>query len=553
MLAYFDPQPARGELPARLPSPFAAAPHPLARRAADELVAALADRPPDPTGGKMFGVLVVEDAAGRLGYLRAFSGMLHGGWDAPGFVPPAFDAAARAAFWPAGEAALGVLAARIAALEAEAAPPREELAVLDARIAAEAAALRERHAANRAARHAAREAGAEAAARAALDRASRADGAEQRAQRAAHRAEREPVAARVAVAEAALAAVEHERAELSRGLLERLQDTYELADARGVRRSLRALFAPAPPPGGAGDCAAPKLLAHAYREGLRPIAFAELWWGPPPLAGVRHAGRFYPACRGKCGPILAHMLGGLDAEPPPVFGADGVSVVAADPVVAATTSPDSLRIIYEDAWLVVADKPAGLLTVPGRARELADCLLARLRARYPEHPDLLVAHRLDLDTSGLVVAAKDRATHAALQRLFASRRIDKRYDAVIEGAPPGDHGVVDLPLRVDLDDRPRQIHDPVHGKPAVTEWRVVARLAGGRTRVALVPHTGRTHQLRVHAAHPLGLDAPIAGDRLYGRAPASAGIGADPGPLLLRAVSLAFEHPATGRAIHLTA
>ena len=578
MLASFDPQPARGELPARFPSPFAGAPHPLARRAAAELLAVLGRRPPEPSGGKMFGVLVVEDAGGRIGYLRAFSGMLDGRWHAPGFVPPAFDAEARDAFWPAGEAGLGVLADRLDALDAEAAPLRRALAALDARLAAEAAALRAGHAANRAHRHAAREAaGIDAAARRALDQASRADGAAHRAQRAAHRAAREPAAAQLAVLDGARAALDRERAARSRGLLERLQDTYELADARGERRSLRAMFAPHEPPGGAGDCAAPKLLAHAYREGLRPLALAELWWGPPPLAGGRHEGRFYPACRGKCGPILAHMLGGLDAEPPPIFGAPPpasgagavgtIGAVASSPESAAggdeaveaaeaATAPPllggppagELRVVYEDAWLVVVDKPAGLLTVPGLVRELADCVLARLRARHPEHPDLLVAHRLDLDTSGLVVAAKDLATHAALQRLFANRQIDKYYDAILDGIPRGDRGVIDLALRVDLDDRPRQIHDPIHGKPAITEWRIVARLDGGRTRVALVPRTGRTHQLRVHAAHPLGLDAPIAGDRLYGRR----GADAD-GPLMLRAVSLAFEHPATARPLHVTA
>jgi tRNA pseudouridine32 synthase/23S rRNA pseudouridine746 synthase len=243
------------------------------------------------------------------------------------------------------------------------------------------------------------------------------------------------------------------------------------------------------------------------------------------------------------------MLGGLPAEPPPVFGA----APAGEP-----------RVVFEDEWLVVVDKPAGMLTVPGRSRELADCLLARLRAR---HPGALVAHRLDLDTSGLVVAAKDRATHAAIQAQFARRQIDKRYAAVLDGAPRGggDGGVIELALRVDLDDRPRQIHDPVHGKAAITEWRIVERLPGGRTRVELVPRTGRTHQLRVHAAHPLGLDAPIVGDRLYGRrgggsssSSSSSGDGGgddgdDGGALRLRAVSIAFAHPAHGTWLHLTA
>jgi tRNA pseudouridine32 synthase / 23S rRNA pseudouridine746 synthase len=559
MISYFDPQPPRGALPARFPSPFDARPHAIARRAADELRRAIAGFPEldRPGGGKMFGVLVVEEPGGRIGYLRAFSGMLDGRWHVPGFVPPAFDAAARDAFWPAGEAELDALATQLAARDAAAGPIRQALAALDARHAAAAAALRERHLARRAERHAARRAGVGAGGAAgvgtgvgaggaahALDQASRADRAERRALRDAHAAERAPLADQLATLDGARRALEDARAARSRALLEQIQDTYQLADARGARRSLRALFAPAEPPGGAGDCAAPKLLAAAYRAGLRPIALAEVWWGAPPLTGGRHAGRFYPACRGKCGPILAHMLGGLPAEPPPVFGA----APAGEP-----------RVVFEDAWLVVVDKPAGMLTVPGRSSQLADCLLARLRAR---HPGALVAHRLDLDTSGLVIAAKDRATHAALQAQFARREIDKRYDAVLERAPRGgDGGVIELALRVDLDDRPRQIHDPVHGKPAITEWRIIERLAGGRTRVELVPRTGRTHQLRVHAAHPLGLDAPIVGDRLYGRGDGD-GDGDRDGDrhghdgdraLRLRAVSLAFAHPAHGALLHLTA
>jgi tRNA pseudouridine32 synthase / 23S rRNA pseudouridine746 synthase len=539
MLAYFDPEPASvpdpGELPARFPSPFADAPHPIARRAAAELIAQLAQLRRDlgeldaPGGGKMFGVLVVADAAGRIGYLRAFSGMLGGRWDVPGFAPPAFDAAAREAFWPAGEAALGELAARSEAIARAAAPLRAELAAQGARQAAELAALRERHTARRAERHAARRAGGGDAR--ALDQASRADGAERRALRERHTVERARLAAALDALDAERRALDAERAARSRGLLERLQDTYSLANARGERRSLRELFWPREPPGGAGDCAGPKLLAAAYRAGLRPIALAEVWWGAPPLAGGRHAGRLYPACRGKCGPILAHMLGGLPVEPPPVFGA----------------MPDGqeLRVVFEDEWLVVVDKPAGLLTVPGKTGELADCLLARLVAR---HPGARVAHRLDLDTSGLVVAAKDRETHAALQGLFARREADKRYDAVLERAPREGRGggVIELPLRVDLDDRPRQIVDPVHGRPAITEWRLVERLPDGRARVVFVPRTGRTHQLRVHAAHPLGLDAPIVGDRLYGSG------GGSGGGLMLRAVALSFVHPARGTRLSLT-
>ena len=375
----------------------------------------------------MFGVLVVATPDGRIGFLRAFSGMLDGSWHRDGFVPPAFDVAARDAFWPAAEAALATL------------PPAE-------------------------------------------------------------------------------------RSERSRVLLRRLHDTYAIANARGEVRSLRELFAPGEPPGGAGDCAAPKLLAYAYRHQLRPLALAELWWGPPPRSGGRIAGRFYPACRGKCGPILGHALAGVPVDPPPVF--------ASDPAAEA-------RVIFEDAHLIALAKPAGLLSVPGRGHHMRDSALARLQQA---HSDARVVHRLDLDTSGVLLAAKDLATYIALQRQFSERAIAKHYVALLDGDVRGDAGSVELALRVDLDDRPRQIVDPVHGKPALTSWRVLAR-GGGTTRVVLVPHTGRTHQLRVHAA--CGIGAPIVGDRLYGRG----GRGGD--RLHLHAERLAFVHPHTGERIEL--
>ena len=322
-------------------------------------------------------------------------------------------------------------------------------------------------------------------------------------------------------------ALERERAARSSVLLEELFAGYHVPSARGVLRSLRELFAPATPPGGSGDCAAPKLFAHALRAGLRPLALAELWLGPPPATGGRHHGHFYPACRGKCGPVLAHMLDGLEVEAAPLFGAGAVA-------------PDQPRTVFEDRWLLVVDKPIGLLSVPGRAG-LGDSVLTRLQARHPEAEGPLIVHRLDLDTSGLMVVARDGATYHALQRQFHRREIDKRYVALLDGALSADRGTVDLALRVDLEDRPRQIHDPLHGKPALTEWRVLSR-AGAQTRVALYPRTGRTHQLRVHAAHALGLGAPIVGDRLYGR-PAER--------LMLHAEALAFVHPHTGARVEL--
>jgi tRNA pseudouridine32 synthase/23S rRNA pseudouridine746 synthase len=532
-VARFASPPAPGEAPTTMPSPFAqGAPHPLARRAADELTAALragtlaaghdfsaADH------GKMFGVLVVADRDGGLGYLRAFSGMVAGRWHVDGFVPPLFDEAARDAFWPAGEAELAAIDAALAATPAVSAR-RAALAELDAHHAAAVDALDADHRSRRAARHAARAAlGVGDPALAALAQASRADTTARRRLDAAHAAARAPLAAACADDDAAAAALRARRTARSRALLTQIHDTYVVTSARGERRPLRALFAPDPPPGGAGDCAAPKLLAEAYRRGLRPLALAEVWWGAPPATGGRRAGAFYPACRGKCGPLLPFMLDGVEVEAAPIFGADPLG-------------PDEPRVVFEDAWLIVVDKPAGMLSVPGRSGALRDSAQTRLRARAP---DAHVVHRLDLDTSGLLLATRDAATCAVLQQQFARREVAKRYVAWLDGEVTGERGVIELALRGDLDDRPRQIVDAVHGKAARTTWQVLARV-GGQTLVALWPHTGRTHQLRVHAAHHDGLGAPIVGDPLYGRA-------AD--RLKLHAEELAFDHPHTGARIEL--
>jgi tRNA pseudouridine32 synthase/23S rRNA pseudouridine746 synthase len=483
-----DPQPSAHELPSRMPSPFAIEPHPLAQRAARELVARL---PPElRREGKMFGALVVRLPDGRIGYLSAFSGMVGGAWLIDGFAPPAFDLAARDAFWKPGEAELGVLAAREAELVGDPS--------LRARHAIELDAMRANHRERRARRRELRTGDDPA-----LDRESRGDTAERKRLDAAHAAE---LVAIVAI-ERARAEVAGQRAARSRELLAAIHATYDLRDARGTRRELRELFDA--PPGGAGDCAAPKLLAHAYRLGVTPLALAELWIGP---STDRRDGAFYPACRGKCGPILAHMLEGIDVDAAPTFG-DAPS--------------GELAVAHEDAWIVVVKKPAGLLSVPGRTADLGDSVATRVGNR--------VAHRLDLDTSGLMLVAKDAVTHAALQRAFAERAIDKRYVAVLDGEPTGDAGVIELPLRGDIDDRPRQIVDHVHGKAARTEWRMLAP-----SRVELVPRTGRTHQLRVHCA--VGLGAPIRGDRLYGR-------GGD--RLMLHAEALGFVHPHTRERIEL--
>jgi tRNA pseudouridine32 synthase/23S rRNA pseudouridine746 synthase len=546
-LTPLEPQPSPGEIPAAFPSPFdELGPHPLARRAALALQAEFgsgwlapgvrASTLEGPEGGKMFGVLVVRRPDGEVGFLRSFSGMLDGRWDVEGFVPPIFDREARARVEPAGDAEVAALMAREKALRhsPELSALRAEGASLEARHAAERARLDALHDERRGLRHA-RRAGlaagpsSEEARRAlhALAQESRVDQADLRRLKAEQLSQRQAHAAALAEIEGRLSSLEQLRLAACREFGKRLHDTYAIPNARGERRPMRSFYADVgEPPGGAADCAGPKLLAFAFVHGLRPLALAEFWWGRPPVTGGRVAGGFYPACKRKSAPLLPYMLEGIEVAPAQLF-------------VPAPGADDGLRILFEDEWIVLVDKPCGLLSVPGRAASLADSVLTRLRARHPRASGPLLVHRLDLDTSGLLLAALDPVSHKTLQRQFLRREVRKRYVAWVEGAVRGERGVVDLPMHVDLHDRPRQIYGPVHGKPAVTEWQVLER-RDGRTRLALFPLTGRTHQLRVHASHPLGLGAPIVGDRLYGHAAER---------LQLHAEAIAFAHPKTGERL----
>ena len=539
-LVFFEPAVPFAVAPARLPSPFASgAPHALAARAASELMGRLEAGGPFPRAafeppqrGKMFGVLVVATRDGHVGYLKAFSGMLDGRWQVKGFSPPVFDEEARDRFWPAGEAALREDDAELATIEARLDEADAQHQALLAQQRAARDALDERHRARKAQRDWQRQRAAPEPPRhleAALVSESRFDAAEKRRLRAAQRECAEGSSAVLQALRGELARVRAQRHARSSALLELLFAGYHLPNARGESLSLRAIFAPATPPGGAGDCAAPKLLVDAHRRGLTPLALAEFWWGAPPITGGRRHGAFYPACRGKCGPVLGHLLEGLAVEPAPLYGeAPGVHEAPA--------------ILFEDAWLMVVEKPPGLLSVPGRAAALNDAVETRLRARRPDAAALTVVHRLDLETSGLLLVAKDLETRRRLQAQFARREVEKRYVAWVEGTLSGEGGLISLALRGDRDDRPRQIHDPIHGKAALTRWTVSSRREG-QTRVFFEPTTGRTHQLRVHAAHPQGLDAPIVGDRLYGR---------EGGRMLLHAESVRFAHPVSGAALTFT-
>lgn len=303
---------------------------------------------------------------------------------------------------------------------------------------------------------------------------------------------------------------------------------YRVRNALGEELSVKEIFAlrGLVPPGGTGDCAAPKLLNHAYLNGLRPIAVGEFWYGRSPRSEVREQGRFYPACTGKCGPLLTWMMQGLRVEP--------------NPLDAVVGSPNEPVVIFEDPHILVVDKPAGMLSVPGRTA--APSLLGWLRERYGESVES--CHRLDMDTSGLMVFARTLPDKVELERQFASREVEKLYRARLVGGPWNHalRGTVALPLSLDYYDRPRQMVDDAGGKKAITEYEVQEILPDGSIDVIFKPLTGRSHQLRVHAAHVRGLGHPIKGDALYG----SAALGS---PLALRAFRLAFTHPATGERL----
>ena len=274
------------------------------------------------------------------------------------------------------------------------------------------------------------------------------------------------------------------------------------------------------PPGGTGDCCAPKLLQYAYQHGLKPVCMAEFWWGPSPKSEVRHHGQFYPACRGKCKPVLTWMLQGLDVDPNPE----------------ETGFPHLIpEIVYEDETMAVLNKPSGLLSVPGRTEDYSVTIWAQER-----WPGAMLVHRLDMWTSGIILVAKTKEAYQDMQEQFTSRSVKKKYLAIVEGVPAKEHGVIDLPLLCDPMNRPRQVIDHESGKRAITEYRVLAE-QGGKSLLALWPHTGRTHQLRMHCAHPDGLGCPILGDELY---------GTKSDRLYLQAQAITLIHPTAGKRMH---
>ena len=526
-------------LPKRFTFPFYYEPHPLSLLAATELQTYIENQTEwqhnfgfeeGKSGiGKMFGVLVVQNQQKEIGYLAAFSGKLARGNHHSRFVPPVFDILEEDGFYRIGEEENNKINRLIEDLErnpallvlkeqqkAETKQAEEDLTQLK-QVIKQAKVERDIR------RNQGKETLSDhdfAALETALNKESAHYFYQLKDLGRAWQRRHTILQQELDVFLSEINALKEARKIRSNQLQQQLFENYTFLNYQGKNKSLFDIFQISEniaPPAGAGECAAPKLLQYAFLHNLTPLSMAEFWWGQSPSSEIRKHGYFYPACKSKCEPILGHMLEGIEMDE---------NTILINPA-----EGKELETIYEDEYLLVVNKPAEFFSVPGK--QIEDSVLSRMKKKYPEATGPLVVHRLDSATSGLLVIAKTKEVHQHLQNQFISRKIKKRYTALLDGLVTEDEGFIDLPLRVDLDDRPRQLVCYTHGKPAQTAWKVISR-HNNQTKIHFFPITGRTHQLRVHASHPLGLNMPIVGDDLYGKK-------AD--RLCLHAEYLEFVHP----------
>ena len=523
-------------LPERFTYPFCYTPHPLCVMAAEEVqnyLSKQSDWQEELSQGKMFGVLIVQTEDGSIGYLTAFSGILAGKNIHPYFVPPVYDLLQPQGFFKIEEENISAINRRIHRLEEDKKyiDLRSNLTqtIQSAQDALSIAKTQLKEAKDK--RELLRKTGQlDAKEEADLIRESQFQKAEYKR---LERSWKDKIASLQVEAgnwEKQIQELKAERKVRSAALQQQLFEQFRMLNYRGEVKTLCDIFEQTvhkTPPAGAGECAAPKLLQQAYLHHWKPIAMAEFWWGNSPKNEVRHHGYYYPACKGKCEPILRHMLQGLEVEANPMQQE-------------AERGNEKLNIVYEDQWLLIINKPAGMLSVPGKERQTSIYDLAR--EAYPEAEGPMIVHRLDMATSGLLIIAKDKKTHQHLQAQFKNRSIRKKYIALLDGIVPEDESTIELPLCPNPLDRPRQMVDTQYGKPAITYYQVLER-TDKYTRIAFYPHTGRTHQLRVHAAHPSGLHCPIIGDELYGKKDKR---------LYLHAESIEFTHPVNGQSMCVT-
>ena len=534
------------DLPQQFTYPFYYSPHPLSLIACHELQEYLKNQTDFKHNfgfdkndkslqiGKMFGVLVVKNQAGKLGYLAAFSGKLADENHHERFVPPVFDLLEKDNFFRIGEVEVNDLTLKIQALENEESylQLKANLANFKQEMEAEIWLKKQALKVSKKQRDEKR-----ALAKTTLNEAEQLLLIE----RLKTESIREQLQVKDFIREInlkyaeieelflnkehAIVELKEERATKSSSLQKEIFERYTFLNQAQKTKSLLAIFSQTvfqTPPAGAGECAAPKLLQHAFLKHLQPICMAEFWWGKSPSSEVRLHGQYYPACRGKCEPILAHMLEGISLEKNPML---------------EQASVKEIPVIYEDDYFLIVNKPPEFLSVPGK--ELKDSVYERMRLKYPNASGPLLVHRLDMSTSGLMLIAKSEEIYKHLQSQFIRRIVKKSYVALLDGIVNKLEGEISLPLRVDLEDRPKQLVCYEHGKNAYTKYKILA-IENGKTRIQFFPITGRTHQLRVHAAHHLGLNCPIVGDDLYGTKDER---------LCLHAQWIQFKHPITKEVI----
>ncbi|MGC6433717.1 MAG: RluA family pseudouridine synthase [Crocinitomicaceae bacterium] len=484
--------------------------------------------------GKMFGVLVIKDSNGKLGYLVGFSGKLAEKNEHPYFVPPVFDILQKDGFFRKEEDIINQINRTIEEIESD----KTYLSLLkeieSKRNQFELDVLNQKQLikTNKKERDRYRK----------LNPNLNGDEVEKLAQQSLTdkitlkqmtyywEQEIEKVKVKILPFEEKITALKEERKSRSSELQSQIFNKYTFLNSFKEEKSLLSIFKNTifeRPPAGAGECAAPKLIQYAYLNQLHPIALAEFWWGDSPKSEVRLHHQFYPACRGKCEPILGHMLEGIAVE--------------ANPMLENPAEGKELKIIYEDEDIIAVNKPAEFLSVPGKT--ISDSVYTRIKALYPNATGPLIVHRLDMSTSGILLLTKNTEAYKKLQYQFIKRLVQKRYVALLDGELKPNKGEINLPLCLDINDRPRQMVSYEYGKNARTRFEVIER-KNNQTKVLFYPITGRTHQLRVHAAHFKGLNTPILGDDLYGTKAER---------LHLHAEWIKFTHPRTGKVMSLKA
>jgi tRNA pseudouridine32 synthase / 23S rRNA pseudouridine746 synthase len=525
--------------PKKFTFPFYYTPHPLAISAANELQQELESAAIEHNFGfsiseksspigKMFGVLVVQNLDGKLGYLAAFSGKLGNKNHHSGFVPPVFDILESGSFFIEGEKEVSAINLQISTIESstnyltlkekvESDKLQLSKFKLESRLE-----LKDSKNQRKLRREKAQEKMSEAEYLKFLDELKNESIREQLFHKHELRRKNNEFLlsnAEFLVLKKQLDFLKLKRSKKSVALQQEIFEKYTFLNQAGNKKSLLKIFKNTIylfPPAAAGECAAPKLLQYAFLNQLKPICMAEFWWGASPNSEVREHKQFYPACKSKCEPILKHMLDGIDIDVNPLLAQKDI---------------EELEVIFEDDHLLFINKPTEFLSVPGK--QLNDSVYARVKEKYPNVSGPLLVHRLDMSTSGILMIAKSKEVHKLMQEQFLRKTIQKSYVALLEGFIEKNEGEIDLPLRGDFDDRPKQLVCHEFGKAAKTKFRVLSR-EGNTTRVLFSPLTGRTHQLRVHAAHHLGLGCPIIGDDLYGKKSTR---------LYLHAQELIFIHP----------